>query len=339
MIPGYRRNILACCIAWCSFSCGSDQFRIDTTGVDVAPVKISRFDRMLFSMDSVSYSGSVETIRNRYGAFFDGFAQQIIYNKGPEDSLFPGVLMTFISDPGMRQLYDSVQAHYPDLTSLEMELTEVFKRCRYFFPKAHLPGVTACVTGLNLPMSFSDSLIGIGLDMYLGKGSGIYDLAQLEQYRRENMNQGNIIPDFIRAWAMSTFERKEKKTDVLSEIIFNGKILYLTEALAPGLHDTIRIGYTNAELEWCKKNEENIWGFLVQDEKLFSTEDEKIAQFNNEGPFTPGFNKESPSRTGRWIGWMIVRKFMQENPEITLEQLMDEHDPNRILKDSHYKPS
>jgi hypothetical protein len=38
------------------------------------------------------------------------------------------------------------------------------------------------------------------------------------------------------------------------------------------------------------------------------------------------------------MGWQIVRKYMEENPNITLQQLMSERDAEKILRASGYKP-
>ena len=81
-----------------------------------------------------------------------------------------------------------------------------------------------------------------------------------------------------------------------------------------------------------------MWGFLIKNKLMYSTETEVISKFTAEGPFTTGFVKESPGRTGVWIGWQIVRKYMDDNPNISLQQLMNEKDPQMILAKSKYKP-
>ena len=65
---------------------------------------------------------------------------------------------------------------------------------------------------------------------------------------------------------------------------------------------------------------------------------EVVSKFTGEGPFTTGFVKESPARTGVWIGWNIVKKYMDKNANISLDQLMHETDAQKILSLSKYKP-
>ena len=50
------------------------------------------------------------------------------------------------------------------------------------------------------------------------------------------------------------------------------------------------------------------------------------------------FSKESPARVGAWVGWQIVKKYMANNKNVTLPQLLDDYDAQNILSLSGYKP-
>jgi len=47
----------------------------------------------------------------------------------------------------------------------------------------------------------------------------------------------------------------------------------------------------------------------------------KLGYFN-EAPFTKGLPKESPDRLGQYIGWKMVRKYVEKHDDITLEKLL-----------------
>ena len=48
--------------------------------------------------------------------------------------------------------------------------------------------------------------------------------------------------------------------------------------------------------------------------------------------------QESPSRIAYYIGYKIINSFMQNNREVTLDELMNYTDYNSILNKSKYKP-
>ena len=61
-------------------------------------------------------------------------------------------------------------------------------------------------------------------------------------------------------------------------------------------------------------------------------------KYTSDGPFTSAFSKESAPRIGYWMGWQIIKQYMKNNPDVTLEQLMNETDAEKILKMAKYKP-
>jgi uncharacterized protein YjaZ len=47
-------------------------------------------------------------------------------------------------------------------------------------------------------------------------------------------------------------------------------------------------------------------------------------------------DRESPGRIGQWLGWQIVKSYM-ENNDVTLDQLL-KTEPTVIFNKSKYKP-
>ena len=81
-----------------------------------------------------------------------------------------------------------------------------------------------------------------------------------------------------------------------------------------------------------------MWNYLVEQKMLYSNKRMDILRYLNDGPYTTGFPLESPSRTGIWIGWQIIREYMKKYKEVTLEELMNKNDYQQILNDSRYYP-
>jgi len=45
----------------------------------------------------------------------------------------------------------------------------------------------------------------------------------------------------------------------------------------------------------------------------------------------------SPGNIGSWVGWQIVKKYSNDHPDITPEQLM-KMDARKIFQEAKYKP-
>ena len=121
-------------------------------------------------------------------------------------------------------------------------------------------------------------------------------------------------------------------------MIHHGKILYIVSVLLPETPEHIIMGYTKEQWDWVKDNEANMWNSLIMTKDLYSTSIIIKNQYINDGPFTKPFTQESPGRAGAWLGWQIVESYMQHNPQISIQQLLQQPDAQMILNNSNYRP-
>ena len=319
-------------------SCGSNHLDIDVSDSTIPDVKINRLEQDVFNIDTTDIKTSSEKLQTKYGHFYSSFISRIINNGGLHDSSYLERMKQFISDRDMLEAYADCQKAYPTTDFLNKELTELYKHFHYYFPDRKLPKPITMMSGFNYSVVLLDSTLAIGLEMYLGGDNKFYQMLTLPHYKTMFMNKENIAPDAARAWMITEFPYHMNKSDFLSEITYIGKIMYLTDALLPHVPDSLKIQYSQQQLDYCSQNEFNVWSYFAAQKLLFSTNQTEIMKFTNEGPFTSAFSKESPPRIGYWIGWQIVRQYMKNNPETSMEQLMEEVDAQKILNKSKYKP-
>ena len=320
------------------FSCESKRTDVDVSHIEVGNVTINRLEQDIFNMDTTHIAPASERLQKKYGAFYTTYNKGILNNGGLKDSSYTQQLKRFITDRDMREAYNDCQKMYPDVKFLEEEMKTIFEHFIYYFPKRKTPKVITMMSGFNYSSIIVDSTLAIGLEMYLGSKNKFYQMLALPYYKVMFMNKENIATDALRTWMFDEFKYNMNKSDFLSEIIYLGKIIYLNDALLPEVNDTIRMQYTKKQLDYCNQNEFNIWTYLIAQKLLYTTDHAEIVKFTGEGPFTTALSKESPPRIGYWVGLQIVRQYMENNPAITLEQLMNEPDAQKILTASKYKP-
>lgn len=335
------KQVLLYILFACSFfmvSCGGDPLDVDTSAIELKPVKIDRLEQDLFALDTSNVNSFTENMQKKYGPFYSVFISGIINNGGIADSSYAFRLKQFISDKDMKAVYADCQKTYPDLVALEQSFLETFKRYNYYFPEKNIPKVVTMMSGFNQSLVYADSTLAIGLEMFLGEKSVFYQMLAMPRYKTLFMNKENIVPDAIRVWMLNEFPYNMEKSDLLSEMVYMGKIMYLTDALLPNVHDTLKIQYTEKQLDYCTQNEFNMWSYFAAQKLLYTTDQAEIMKYTAEGPFTAAFSKESAPRIGYWIGWQIVRQYMKNNPEVTLQDLINETDSQLLLSKSKYKP-
>ncbi len=330
-----RKSLLFFCfvVSLLNSSCNRNPLDVDVSGIKIEPVKIGRFEKDLFQKPL-----NIAMLRSKYGDFFKGFTETILCPNGMSDPGCTGGIQSFVNDQDVQNCFSDCEKAFPDMNDFEAQVNDVFRHYRYHFPSRSLPQVNTMMTFFNYSMLRLDKTIGIGLEMYLGPNCNYYNRLQYPVYKTANMGKAHVLPDFVRAWMLTEFEEKNPLPDFLTRIVDEGKIAYLTDALLPKMDDTLKMGFSLRQLNWCKANEAHIWSFFLKRRLLYSTDSQIITQFTNEGPFTTGFSKESPARTGSWVGWQIVRAFMAKNSNISLQQLMEMKDAQKILVASGYKP-
>ena len=57
----------------------------------------------------------------------------------------------------------------------------------------------------------------------------------------------------------------------------------------------------------------------------------------DERPKTLEIGDKCPGRIGEWLGWEIVKKYMEE-PSLDLTDLMEISDARQVFMQSNYKP-
>jgi hypothetical protein len=238
----------------------------------------------------------------------------------------------------MRKAFEDSQKKYPDAEALKKDLSEAYKRFSYHFPNRALPKPVTMISGFNYSVVVVDSTLAIGVESYLGGNSEFYKALGVPRYKSMFMDRENMVPDAVRQWMMTEFPNTMKDHDFLSEMLYMGKILYFCDALLPGTPDSLKIQYSVPQMEYCRQNEFNVWSYFAAQKMLYTTDQAEILKFTSDGPFTSALSKEAPPRIGHWVGWQIIRQYMRNNPEVTMEQLVNEDDAQKILTRSKYKP-
>lgn len=316
--------------------CDEDKLQVDVSNIG-ADVHIERLDRQWFDLTPVSFRKEHPRYVETYGELYQRYVEDVLGLGKVNDSNLFAEIQRFTADPAISEVQQRVQQTYADLGPLEAELKDAWKHYRYYFPQRPVPAHISLITGFNVPFIMTGQGVGIGLEMFLGKDCEYYEYLQLPLYLRQRMTPAHLAPWLMKGWLETEFVMEKAQPSLLDEIVHQGKIMYCLDAVMPAHNDSLKIGYTGTELKWADEHEHFVWAHFVDNELLFSTDREMIAKYTSEGPFTVDLVKESPSRMGYYIGWQLVRDYMERQEGTDLNALM-RADAQMILKKSNYKP-
>jgi hypothetical protein len=331
--------ILILILSQAGVSCKRNHYRVNTSSTGVT-IEVMRLEKDLFSLNPEQVIPAIPSLKKKYGGFLQLFS--LVINTGDiSDDSFGDLLLRFCSDKQNFEVYNQTEKKFENIGFIENGLKDAFRHYKYYFPDKNIPAVFTCITGFNNSIITGDSLLGIGLDRYLGADCPYYPRLNIFKYQAARMTPENIVPDCMYGWAASEWDFSALKypaDNVLSEIIHNGKLKYFEKCMLPETADDIIFGFSKEQMKFCQNNEGQMWQYLVENNLLFSTDQLTIRKLTGEAPFTGYFTKESPGRAADWIGFRIVEAFMTRNNGEKLEEMLKSTDVQNILEKAKYSP-
>jgi gliding motility-associated lipoprotein GldB len=303
-------------------SCGEDEKLEKEIAKIPIDIEIKRFDREF----AETLPNDIPKLKSKYPYLFP---QQF------SDSVW----ISKLNDTIQQELLSEVDIAFGDFSEQEMELISLFQHIMYYFPTFRIPKIVTLTSEVQYEsrVVLTDSLLLLGLDNYLGAEHHFY--RSISKYIATGLDMQYLTSDIASAFA-KTINRYPRNRTFLSRMVYHGKELYLKDKLIPQTSDAQKMNYTEDEMVWAQENEEQIWRYFVERELLYSTDSELDRRFLDPAPFSKfqlELDSESPGRLGRFMGWQIVRAFMDKNPEVTLTELLD-IPADEIFKKSNYKP-
>ena len=315
------KNILSILVLLILFGCSTEsdvEKEIEKISIEV---EIVRFDKA-FGTASV---GDLPELKKQFPSFFPKQYHDSIWVKKIQDTL-------------QQQLYAEVMKKFTSEDELQDDLKFLFQHIKYYFPQFTTPSVVTTTSDVDYrnKIILSDGILIISLDNYLGGEHPFY--VGIPKYVSQNMEDTQIISDVASIYAQNLVPRPRKR-DFLSQMIYYGKVLYLKDLWMTTHSDSEKIGYTNEEYLWVESNETEIWRNFVENEFLYSTNPKLPSRFINPAPFSKFYleiDNDSPGMVGRYIGWEIVRSYMEHN-SATIQELLT-NNAEEIFNLSKYKP-
>ncbi|HCC71892.1 MAG TPA: hypothetical protein DEQ09_12190, partial [Bacteroidales bacterium] len=278
------------------FSCGDSHYSIGKK-LPEPDIKILRLEKDLFSTDPATLPSMKDSLSSRYGSFLQLFAYVIDAGNLNNSTAF-NKLVAFVTDRYNYGVYESVMDIYPDINFYEKEFEAAWAKYSYYFPDSVIPRIYTFISGFNNSIIVGDSILAIGLDRYLGAGNTYYTQMGIYNYLSLKMVPEKIVPDAMYAWAKAgwPYSSAYSPGDLLSEMLYEGKLHYFSKCMLYEYPDSMLFGFTADQMMFCRNNEYRMWEYLIEHDMLFSTDLMLIRKLTGEAPFTSYFTSESPGK-------------------------------------------
>lgn len=302
----------------------------DVSSIDLS-VNIERLDKKLYKIPTKNELSEVLAQNSIFAEEFLDISQY------PNPEMLVDRYYKLLNNNTFDSLFIEVENTFGDLEDIRIQFEEAFRYLKYYYPETKVPKIQTVITGLLGDLYLSDSLIIIGLDYYLGL-KGKYLPMDVPGYILKRYQKEYMVPQIMLLYSDFYNKTNFKDKSALADMVYYGKAFYMAKNLMPCSPDSLFTGYTSFETEDIVKHEPVIWASLLENQILFETDPYIKDKFVSERPKTIEIGENCPGRIGRWVGWRIVQKYAKQNSELTLSELMETEDAQKIFLTSKYKP-
>jgi len=319
-------------------SCHDNNNAPDVSGIQV-PFRSYDFYKDFSAVDSNNIARDLQQLERKYPTFLSfyldalvGLSTNGVYSDTSE------ALHFFIAYKDFRQLFDTVNKVYPDTKDIDKQLTRLFQYTHYYDSSIVIPKeVYYYAAGLHLAVFTREQTLGIGLDMFLGRNFAPYEMVGIPYFRTIRHTRENIPVAAAKALYESKYPPVYDDKNLLALMIQQGKELYFMKKVLPGTADSLLLGYTAAQMQWCREQEQLIYNFFIKEQFLYETNQQKVMRYVTDGPSSAGMPPESPGNTGSYIGLRIIEQYA-ETTHASLADILKVQDAQKILQEAKYKP-
>ena len=322
----------------------------DVSGVKIE-IAVNRFEQDFFGIDTNNITAAIKNLQIKYPWFLLDFQQNILGLPPLNDTAtatFPA-MRKFIHD--YKPIKDSADKLFKDFAPVKEEIVNNLKYIKHYFPNYQLPEKLVTFIG---PMDayFEGSLGGygdaitreglaIGLQLHLGRNFSLYK-SEMGQALYPSYISRRFAPEYIPVNCVKNiiddmFPDRSNGQHLVIQMVEKGKRMYLLDKFMPFTPDTLKTGYTGPQLKGCYENEGLIWNYFLTNGLVYNNDPGMIKNYIGESPNTPEFGEGAPGNIGVFAGWQIVKKYMDQHPDLSLEKLMH-MDAKKLFEESKYRP-
>ncbi len=341
--------VILCMISFTWFvvaGCGNknDNPHPDISDIPEQEVSILRLETMMSEANATNYKSVFAKIEAAhpevFAAYYRNFWGLSVDDTTAEYDVYDSLFSNTLGNEWMSRLNDTIKLVYAKMDDVEAEISTAYRYFKYYFPDSALPQLYTYTGPFVYQTLFDDETMGIELDMYMGQNFAYYGNFEnnMPLYLTFRFDRPFIALNVMRSLMDGSIPVPGMELSLLDAMLREGKMLYYLDCVLPNMPDSIKMGYSDAQIEWCDANEAEIWKFLAGEELLFSKRTDDHRRYLDEAPTSVGMPDAAPGRVAAWAGWQIVRSYMKENPETDLLTLFYEMDALRFLKMSGYNP-
>lgn len=286
-------------------------------------IKVFRYDRLQYEATAMNSIAAVQKMNLDCPQATRILIEDVLMLGRVDEPNINERMCAYYSDSILFRLMEDAEKKYSDMEPIEKGLTEGFRRLKEEIPTLPVPAVYSQISALNQSVVVGDSLLGISLDKYMGADYPLYK-RYYYAYQRRSMKPERILPDCFTFYLMSLypFGWESGHRTLFDVMMHQGKINWVVRQILDIDSNAEMLGYTEEEENWCKKNQQPLWDWMVEHGHLSSTDPMVIRAYTHHDPNGILKGERIPPVIGIWLGMQLTDKYMKQHPDASIETLL-----------------
>lgn len=241
------------------------------------------------------------------------------------DHFGDSLLMQISESAPVRVFTPDVRRVYPSLDSIERQLGYILGEAKADGLNIPTNQFAAVVWGRPQSVVFVDSVMLIALNHYLGGAYPGYE--GMPAYRRRAKTPQMLPYDLAEslvanAYPLQGADDPQHYPTLLARMIYEGVLTEAKMRLVPDATLEMALDYSPQQLQWLADNEGNMWRMIVTQQMLYDVSPFIAERLLLPSPGTEALNRNAPGRAGRYIGYRIVRSYLDKYPDTPLGAML-----------------
>ena len=332
-----------------TLSCSSEEEGIPTPDVSQIPSETTllRFDQVLTDFDTLRGLDQLTAAEAQFGSFPDIYFQYIVpVRRGDIDpALYDDIFRAYLRYPLKQRVDSLVTARFGEgeMEVLREDVEQMLRYWKYYLPAAPTPDTLVTFTSQFelAALLYGAGNVAVGLDFALGPD---FDYAAVNPtepifagYLTDSYTPEQLVVKVANV-LIDDYLPRPRSGRMIDYMVYEGKKMFLLERLLPDMPAHRRFGHRPGDWEWLTENETQIYTYLQAQSLLYDTDARRIHKYTQPAPTTQGMPAESPGQAVNFLGYRIVKSFVDANPDITVPELMTLTDGQQLLTQARYKP-
>lgn len=234
-----------------------------------------------------------------------------------------------------QNLCADVNKEFIDLELFKNEITYAFKTLKFYYSDFKIPTVYTIVSGFGTDLYVDEDIVVVSLEYFLSDKTKWK--SKKPKYIADTYTPQSLATKIILEIVNRLVRFDNENKTLLNHMLRFGRMTYFARVALPKVEEHVVLEYTKGSFQYLSEIENVLWNFLKENQYLYSDNYMTIRSYVGKSPFTQEIRLDCPGNIGGFVGYKIIKSFVNNN-DCDVKELLENDDVQYFFNKSKYNP-